>query len=379
MSKKAKKKPTKANGFRDEVSFKVGDFVGAKVKGYPCWPGRIEKVDFMNKKCKYTVRFFGTNDSSQSFMHIIPFKDFTEKDKACKNKGFQEALAICMEELESSASSSEAQKVDNDDKHSPSRQSTTASPFQEESNLVIKEEPVERPQKKDNVNRRAKVPTASKPSSRESRQRNKQTTLTEIPKTKVGGKFIHPKSPKSEGENVLVTPDPKTIAKLKEKVEKKEQEKEACKNKMKEVKLSKKISEKLNTISKNLERILKVLGDILNAKTPDLIKINKWKESVRTYNSVIKNLGRCIHCYVKSPHNYKLTNHNECRMCHEKLIELVRETKKGLRMQPEIKNDLKKIRKIKDEPDVKEFLNNYDIIFSNSKNAMLERKENDAE
>ena len=103
MAKKAKKKPvTKQQQPQQQQQheFNRGDFVAAKVKGYPSWPGRVEEIDPANKRKRYLVRFFGTCDKANTFVELKPFEALTESEKACSKKGFKEALAECQREYD---------------------------------------------------------------------------------------------------------------------------------------------------------------------------------------------------------------------------------------------------------------------------------------
>uniref|UniRef100_A0AAG5DUQ9 PWWP domain-containing protein n=1 Tax=Anopheles atroparvus TaxID=41427 RepID=A0AAG5DUQ9_ANOAO len=73
-------------------SFKIGDLVFAKVKGYPPWPAKITKID----RSKYNVYFYGTSETANIKMEdLFPYEVSKEKfatEKIMKRKGFKEAM-----------------------------------------------------------------------------------------------------------------------------------------------------------------------------------------------------------------------------------------------------------------------------------------------
>lgn len=74
-------------------SFKIGDLVFAKVKGYPPWPAKITRLD----KTKYNVYFYGTGETANIKKEdLFPYETSKEKfatEKIMKRKGFKEAMA----------------------------------------------------------------------------------------------------------------------------------------------------------------------------------------------------------------------------------------------------------------------------------------------
>lgn len=95
-------------------TFKVGDLVAAKIRGYPFWPGRVEVVD-----TKITVKFFSTNDTACSFQDLKPFNQLTEKERLNPKKGFQEALRICQELYDNQVKgSNDSAQINGDDEQS---------------------------------------------------------------------------------------------------------------------------------------------------------------------------------------------------------------------------------------------------------------------
>jgi hypothetical protein len=76
--------------------YKTGDLIFAKVKGYPHWPARINKVydETQIPKGKYPIFFYGTHE-----IYFLPAKDIvpyheykTQYGKPTKRKGFNEGL-----------------------------------------------------------------------------------------------------------------------------------------------------------------------------------------------------------------------------------------------------------------------------------------------
>lgn len=73
-------------------TFKIGDLVFAKVKGYPPWPAKITRID----KTKYNVYFYGTGETASIKLEdLFPYEASKEKfatEKIMKRKGFKEAM-----------------------------------------------------------------------------------------------------------------------------------------------------------------------------------------------------------------------------------------------------------------------------------------------
>lgn len=73
-------------------SFKIGDLVFAKVKGYPPWPAKITKIE----KSKYNVYFYGTGETANIKLEdLFAYSETKAKyatDKIMKRKGFKEAI-----------------------------------------------------------------------------------------------------------------------------------------------------------------------------------------------------------------------------------------------------------------------------------------------
>lgn len=73
-------------------SFKIGDLVFAKVKGYPPWPAKITKIE----KSKYNVYFYGTGETANIKLEdLFAYSETKQKyatEKIMKRKGFKEAI-----------------------------------------------------------------------------------------------------------------------------------------------------------------------------------------------------------------------------------------------------------------------------------------------
>lgn len=89
-----------------KYEFRVGDYVWAKMKGYPPWPGRIiehgPEIKLAKTKGKQLVHFFGTENYAMIPEEVIwPFEEFKEKydNPTKKPKGFLDGLEMIKEEM----------------------------------------------------------------------------------------------------------------------------------------------------------------------------------------------------------------------------------------------------------------------------------------
>ncbi|XP_059351099.1 PC4 and SFRS1-interacting protein-like isoform X1 [Daphnia carinata] len=75
-------------------SFKHGDRVFAKVRGYPCWPARVDSKCEVLGRTRYNVFFYGTYEVAQvKSEDLFPYEENKEKfGKPQKRKGFKEGL-----------------------------------------------------------------------------------------------------------------------------------------------------------------------------------------------------------------------------------------------------------------------------------------------
>ncbi|XP_015178376.1 PREDICTED: PC4 and SFRS1-interacting protein [Polistes dominula] len=83
--------------------FFAGDKVFAKVRGYPPWPAKVEKVSDPNSKnAKYSVYFYGTGETAVCKVEeLFTYMENKEKfgNKALRRKFFHEGLQQLEEEL----------------------------------------------------------------------------------------------------------------------------------------------------------------------------------------------------------------------------------------------------------------------------------------
>lgn len=292
MSKKAKKKTP--NEQSSSLPFRIGDLVGAKVKGYPVWPAIVESVD--TAKRRYLVRFFGTDDTSQlPLTQLKHFKDFTKQEKACKRKGFVEAYELCRAELESRG----AQEPEEEEK------------VEEEENA---------------------------------------------------------------GENIEHDKREKALAKLREKLAKKLEEKEAKKNEQKAKKLVSYVEIKLNAVQPILERLHRALENISKFGPREL---NELTISVRKYEKVLNVLLKCID-HLESGKVDMSSVFQKTQKTVYQLAQQAHSAKDRGDMPVKLRKQVKKVyTQIKTNDSYKRFVvgefNGY------SRNAMIERKENDVQ
>lgn len=438
MSKKAKKKQIKSTSTSAENQFKQGDLVGGKVKGHPLWPGQIEKLDFVNGRPKYTIRFFGSNDTSRNCIQVKLFKDFTKQEKTRTTKGFKEAYSICQKEYDALNSTKkeedevepkdvEENNLEDDDEVAcpdfeiviKKEKATKREENEENSKLSPKEakrktltdpsapvpELVSSPTL--NVKDEEKTPAgrtknsqARKKSDGSSVKRIKRDTKTRdlLADPVECGKVEKPvhanqkvsarkksnivqhqtKSPKSEGENVMIESKERTIAKLMDKVNKKIKEKEDRKVKMKEIKRAKKASEKLEPSTKILFQVSQELKKYSSLTISNHLLRQEWNKIFQKYNKVLPILDKCFEYDYFMDNQRRKINQSEYRKCHEtleKVVKNLREAQKNEHIPANMKKNFKECLKVlKTHKCIKRFKNE----FPNQKNAMIERNDNEA-
>lgn len=452
MSKKTKKKQNKPNQGNDNLKaiiLKKNDLVGGRVKGYPLWPGYIEKVEFINNRPKYTIRFFGSNDTSRNCVEIKHFKDFTAREKSCLRKGFKEAYDACQEkydllvgtdpqedqekdEVQEEVKIKEEKKEDEKEEQKDGLRNLHAKKTvvkeeikskveedEENSTLLQKEtktlvteslssvpDSVKHPshldsEKKNHTGKR-KASQAEKKShepllkrmKRDVKNQDLQTCANETGKTgaaaaKHSGLRASPKkrsdslnlskskSPKYEGENVMVESKERTIAKLLDKVNKKIKEKEDRKVKLKEIKRAKKASEKLEPTIRNLNQFSKDLNKYSAVKNDDTLG-EDWDRLFQKYKTVLRVLDKCFEYDYFTDNQRKMSNQSEYRKCHE-ILEMIVKNLKEAQKDPNLPSNLKKnfkacLKLMKDHKCIKRFKNEFP---KEQKNAMIERNDNE--
>lgn len=332
--------------------FKEGDLVGAKVKGYPLWPGYIQKVDYINKKPRYEVRFFGTDDISRACIHIKPFKCFTAQEKACNRKGFSQALSICQEKYE------EITVTDSDKHLTPQIPSIASSPAEKSPNSVQEVNEVSEP---DSIKTK---PESSLPLTDcdPDPKRNENENENEI---------ADDDSIKSDDGNV--SSRDLVLEKLKGKVREKLEEKKACKEEYRKRKASSKASNKIVVVNKKLISTYNVLKKLATADKVGKSTLSEWRAAVRNFESAIPVLIKCTK--LLSDQFKDSSDFKSCRDVLSNLKEHIKAAKKNSRLPQDVKDDLKKIRNsMKNNVFLRKFVNEFDI--GDDDYAMTERKEN---
>lgn len=417
--KKKQRKSTTGASDGNKVIFKEGDLVGAKIKGHPLWPGRIETVHELanlNGKRKYTVRFFGSDDTSQSSIQIKLFEAFTDQEKACSRRGFKEALLLCQQEYDLLLSQSLIKATSKDvDEHAKEVEEDKISDYQSACSspeLKINTDPIEEPAilEKSTANRgkrkanekpkekpakrsRLEPPNTNNQSSCESAPisikseppavtsttttSNKQSTIEDA---QSGGDVItadgNSKKPADQdGENVKKhseTLRKLTLAKLQEKVKRKIKEKEDLKIELRERRSHTYYAPKLVLINKKLKHISSLANRFSRTTKFGKSDLQQWNSAVRIYQTLSTRLTKCVNFFNRN--NMKLSP--ECRDCHETLVSIVTNVKRAQNddeIASSTKKELKRIIKLMKNSDLIDFIND------DMKNAMTERKENDAE
>lgn len=316
--------------------FKIGDPVWTKMKGYCPWPSRIaDPAETSNlpkprapKTTQHLVYFFGSNNFAwMTEETIVPFLQSKEKHKkGCKKASFKKGC-IQIEEyvIENNfVGDSEGEAHTAAIKNNDSSNDNAASPADiEDNNLTI-----------------------------------------------------------DESCNAVDTVDEDVVAKLKEKVAMKIKEKEAKKIELKEMKLSTKVSLKLKVINNHLDKFSKASEEVAIAKSADQINAKDFNAAVQTFQgATLPKLGKCLGYFMKDNQKIStLRNNNECRVCHSTLTDIIqhlKDAKISTQVPDAIKIQVKKCLKgLREQSNVKAFAN---LEIKEISNAMIERKENDAE
>merc|ERR1711868_106218 len=74
---------------------KIDDLVFAKVRGYPYWPAKITGINQKGKTVKYSVCFFGTQETATlPGKSIVLYNDQSKKEYGnIRQKSFVESIA----------------------------------------------------------------------------------------------------------------------------------------------------------------------------------------------------------------------------------------------------------------------------------------------
>lgn len=82
------------------MAIKEGDIVWTKLRGFPWWPGKVDKIIDKTKEIKYNIKFIGDNslafvnkDQIQSFIEGIK-NDFSNIKKKSLLKAYEEAKKL---------------------------------------------------------------------------------------------------------------------------------------------------------------------------------------------------------------------------------------------------------------------------------------------
>lgn len=389
--KKRQKKSTPKQSF----DFKVGDLVGAKVKGHPVWPGIIDAVEIVaNNRKKYNVRFFGTNDTSKNIIELKPFKDFTDKERSCGKKGFAEALALCQERYNSIKH--DDKEVGDDENANNDRPPTErgenqksippSAPLVTSTTSLNQDEPMDTLSSglKEEVSAHehnceiTSLPPSTSPehTNNDVEEPSNKWSLNDLKKEPVAQvNLLNP-----EEENVMQSSNRETtLAKLQEKLKLKMEIKEACKRKKMRKRLEEKASKKFPIIEANLLELSGVFKKLskTNANQADT---TKWNVTVRKYNSFLPVLETYIRKYFMTEYSKEFEESEERKQCYKILQQIVadlRKTKKNKVLPAKMNDEVKKMLKnMRNHQILRDFICE-PINIENSKNAMTERKEND--
>lgn len=345
--------------------YEVGDVVGGKVKGYPMWPGLIEKYDVQGTRRRYTVRFFGSNDSSPYLMELKFFKDFTEKEKACKRPGFAEALKICekyyrnncMEDHRKHPEQIKAKEVEVEKK-----EEEVVAEQKNEENHAKEIDP--QPNGDDHVEQE-ELP--------ETLPYEPTTTITPTSKSPIQDVpmdiSLAEVNPESDIKVVVVD-------KIKRKIDEKIKQKEELKQEKKNQKLGAKVSQKFPIIENQLNMLYVVFDTYMKPNSLNQSgNLAKWNKTVQDYNKLLPKLEDYIKKYFK--YNLISKEREECLRILSSLAGQLNMAKDNKSLPKEIRSDAKSMRKnMKEHRAIKDFMNGKKVF--SDKNAMTERKENDA-
>lgn len=165
------------------------------------------------------------------------------------------------------------------------------------------------------------------------------------------------------------------LAKLEEKVEAKVKEKEIRKQQLKERRLSEKVSEKFSEIYPNLEQLSKVSKTL--RKNASQLNPRDWKLAVRNHEACLGALERCIQYFMTDSGKGSDARHK----CHKTLLRIADNLQevKMMKSAPESIDVRKVLKGLRDRKIIFDFIReSNNTRDANSKNAMTERKENDA-
>ena len=304
------------------IQYNVGDLIWAKMKGYPHWPARIDKVEPGTKipNNKFPIFFYGTHETA--FMQakdLCPYKENKSKYYLPKKvRGFQEGL----DEIEKTP----LVKFGSESKGKPNKKDDSTNDKKEQKSDVKKEIKEEKSPNKKEKPRKA-LEESNDDSGTETPPKKKQKTLKkeDVEQSEESpAKQNHPKpsdeediaKKENDGEDIMTKEEfqrkrtermERKKERLKEKkrqekliqkkAEKREREKEAKQEKeeaqrKKEAEREKEILNKLPTTEQILDRFLYDLKVSLRVESPDVarcIKIIGQIQNLDLTPEMIKN------------------------------------------------------------------------------------------
>lgn len=361
MSKKTKKKPQQL-----EPVFEVGDLVGGKVRGWPLWPGFVESISYEKNKPRYTLRFFQTDDHSDNCIEIKHFSDFTDKEKSCPRKGFKSAYSLCQARYEERLKSVPK-------KPSKAKVKLESGESLAPDNLQLPTDTLDLNDPKDKKGN-------ALPEAGDTSEFNIVKLKQENEPKADNIKSLVKEENNDDDENVMLNPTrEQIIAKLEEKVAKKIKEKEALKEELKAVKLSEKIINNLRVLNKHLEKFSLVSKVVSNPCIQS--NLSNLDAAVRNYEfKVFPVLDKCVKHSDKKYCNAE-DIYREYSRSKEIITTIITNLRAGRRreeLSEDMKTRLKRCLKVTKEGDlaIDEVLSSNKT--GNQKNAMIERKTNDA-